>query len=123
MSRKKQQAQQDTTKNGPQAKPMSREEFIAYAISRSGDKLSAAARQNLEANYGLQYDYPDEYVVFRDDWEGAGRKRRLIRRVLAHGPPEDVKRLSDFVGALPSEEQLRVFFYFIQDPFMEEIWI
>jgi hypothetical protein len=123
MSRKKKQPAGDTAKNGPQAKPMSREEFLAYALSRSGDKLSVAARQNLEANYGLQYDYPDEYVVFRDHWEGTGRKRRLVREVLAHGPREDLKKLSDLVGALPFEEQIRVYFYFIRDPFVEEIWV
>ena len=71
----------------------------------------------------LQYDYPDEYVVFLDDWVGEGRKRRLVRRVLAHGPPEETKRLSDVVAALPFEDRRRIQFIYIRDPFLNEVWI
>lgn len=104
-------------------KPMSKEEFLEWAFGRLTEKLSAAARQNLQANYELQYDYPDEYVVFLDDWVGEGRKRRLVRRVLAHEPAEGIKKLSDVIATLPLEDQARIQFIYIRDPFLNEVWI
>ena len=58
---------------------MSRDEFVQSALARVMEKLSSAARQNLQANYELAYDYPNEYVVFLDEWTGKGRGRRLER--------------------------------------------
>jgi hypothetical protein len=125
MSRKKPQATPDTAKNGARERPMSREDFLEFALSvvKAKEKLTLAAEQNLRANFGLQYDYPDQYVVFRDHWEGTGRKRRLVREVLAHGTREDLKKLSDLVVTLPFGEENGVSFDFIRDPFREEIEI
>jgi hypothetical protein len=105
----------------PAKRPMSREDFLQRAFSAVNEELSAAARQNLRANFELQYDYPAEYVVFLDDWEGAGRGRRLKRRVLGHGPRTEIKALSDLVASLSLKDQMRVQFLFIEDPFTEEI--
>ena len=121
MARKKKQATQDAKANGPAPRPMSREAFFEFAFSRVREKLSLAARQNLEANRGLQYDYPNEYAAFLDDWEGKGRNRRLIRRLVAHSP--DVKVVSDAVAALPREDRMRINFVYLYDPFKEEYWI
>jgi hypothetical protein len=124
MSRKKRQQDAELPPRlRVEKKPMSKEEFLEWAFGRLTEKLSSAARQNLQANYELQYDYPDEWVVFLDDWAGEGRKRRLVRRLLAHGPPEDTKRLSDVVAALPLEDQMRIQFIYIRDPFLNEVWI
>src|SRR5438874_1059183 len=110
MSRKKQQAPPGATKNGPPARPMSREDFLEFALSvvKAKEKLSLAAEQNLRANFGLQYDYPNEYVAFLDDWEGKGRNRRLIRRLVGHSP--DMKTVSDLILKLPPEDHKRINF-------------
>jgi hypothetical protein len=100
---------------------MSKEEFLEFALSRVRDKPTRAGWQNLRANFELQYDYPDEYVVFLDDWTGEGRNRRLERRVLDHAPPGNSKRLSDLVASLSGEDRLRVQFVFADDPFTNEI--
>jgi hypothetical protein len=102
---------------------MSKEEFLQWAFSRLDEKLSSAARQNLQANYELQYDYPDEYVVYLDDWTGEGKNRRLNRRVLGHGPMEETPRLSALVDSLPPEDRLRVQYHYVSDPFLDELWV
>src|SRR4051794_31673646 len=114
MSRKKPQPQPDATTNGQPERPMTREDFLEFALSIINEKLSSAARQNLLANFGLQYDYPNEYVAFLDDWEGEGRKRRLIRRLVGHSP--DVKTVSDLISQLPPEDQKRINFVYADDP-------
>lgn len=98
---------------------MSKEEFLELAFSVVKDKLTSAARQNLQANFELQYDYPNEFVAFLDDWEGEGRKRRLVRRLVGHSP--EMKPVSSLVAALPKEDQLRVQFVYAEDPFTNEI--
>ncbi len=93
---------------------------MAFAAVK--EKLSNAARQNLQANFELQYDYPGEFVVFLDDWEGKGRNRRLNRRLLGHSP--DMKPMGELVDSLPQEEQVRVQFVYAYDPFIEdEVWV
>jgi hypothetical protein len=103
----------------PAKKPMTREEFLKLAFSVVKDKLSSAGRQNLQANFELQYDYPDEYVAFFDEWEGEGRKRRLHRRLLGHSP--DMGVISDLIVSLSPEDRLRVQFQYVHDPFTGEV--
>ena len=121
MNRNGRQAPRQPPRKRQSTKPMSKEDFLQKAFAAVQDKLSTAARQNLQANFELQYDYPDEYVVFQDDWSGEERKRRLVRRILAHGPDTEIKRLSDLVKSLSGEDRLRVQFQFVDDPFREEI--
>jgi hypothetical protein len=98
---------------------MSREDFLKLAFSVVKDKLSSAGRQNLQANFELQYDYPDEYVAFFDEWEGEGRKRRLNRRLLGHSP--DMKVIGDLIVSLSPEDRPRVQFQYVHDPFTREV--
>src|SRR5262245_49915990 len=105
MSRNGKQQSRKSPKR-PAKKPMSREDFLKLAFSVVNDKLSAAGRQNLQANFEQQYDYPVECVVCFDEWAGQGRARRLERRVLRHGTR--MKPLSDLIAFLPLQDQLRV---------------
>src|SRR5262245_41823614 len=62
---------------------------FAVGVWQANGKALLGSTAEFAGELELQYDYPDEYVVFLDDWVGEGRKRRLVRRVLAHGPPEE----------------------------------
>lgn len=103
----------------PAPKTMGKEEFLEFALSAAEkeQKLSHAARVNLRANYEVQYDYPNEYIAFLDDWSGKGRNRRLDRRIVAHST--DMKTVSDAIAKLSHEDRCRIQFLYVDDPFTD----
>ncbi|HKI33570.1 MAG TPA: hypothetical protein VKA46_17075 [Gemmataceae bacterium] len=71
------------------SRPIDIEVVYAQALACYPEELPVEDRQRLRADLQLQIDYPGEYVAYIDLWEGDASRRRLARRVVAHGPSLD----------------------------------
>ncbi len=59
------------------------DEKVEWALQFAGE-LTPTAREQLRADTRLQFEFPDEYVAYRDTWTRRGKKRALARKVIAH---------------------------------------
>jgi hypothetical protein len=62
------------------------EEAYRQLLASFPAPLTVEEKERIREDLRLQYNYPGEYVVCLDTWEGDGPDRRLVRQVVDHKP-------------------------------------
>lgn len=77
------------------------DEIRDQALEDAGE-ISEGARLLLIEDLRLRFQFPDEHVAYIDTWKIVGKKRQLMRRVLAHSP--DVWGIKDAIDSCTEAE-------------------
>lgn len=97
-----------------------REQFLQHALRAAGD-LSPQAQELLRNDLRLQFDFPGEYVAYRDQWKKHRKKPTLVRQVLAHG--SSPLHLQNVLSTLPPQERAQIMLRYMSDPHAEELQV